>query len=356
VTVDQGFESLVVVCVALAIPVLSDPVPEFGRNRADCGATDGHYERLLTPDKYIYREFAIANMADSDETASVLTPAQRDYFLGTREMSESGERALRRRVRKRITSGMGDLSLLTQRLTRSDYEQALKDVRQADSLAFFFREHAHTLFPEPAPGYPSTDEVKKIEEAFGMEPVQNSGAPRDSNLSSLQTQIENALLQAIRAEAPERITSRLQDYEIHIDVDLSVRFSKLERLSVMELEYQLQNEDLSFREIRQYYADGKISLTELQQLTRGEEATGEPTPERRKQLLSDPIPMLEGEPPEGYVRIKNSNTATRRLHEREIMPEGYQIRFDEQGEAVVLEDIGKRAVERFDTIELITYN
>lgn len=83
----------------------------------------------------------MANMADEDNprftsfpegygddaTAAVLTTTQRQYFLGEREIEGSGERALRRRIRKRIRAALWDLLLLSRTYPTKELEKVQTD-------------------------------------------------------------------------------------------------------------------------------------------------------------------------------------------------------------------------------------
>lgn len=296
-------------------------------------------------------------MADDGLSSSLLTPSQRDFLRGSSDMTDRGERAARSRIRNRINAGMSDLGLLMRTLDGSDLNKALEETNRTDALAFHFRRDVQPLFPEPDPNYPSIEEVEAMEQATGFDLIKEPGEPRDSSMSVLSDRIKMALENALRVEWSASQHTPTHDYDIDIEVDISIRFVKIDRLSVADLEYQLQSGELAFHELAQKFAQGKITLAELQQLCRGEDVVGEISAERREELLSHPVPMLEGEPPEGYMRIKNTNAEnqpTTRLHEDAIMPPGYVIRFNEDDwTAVVLEDIGERAVARYDNIESV---
>lgn len=76
-----------------------------------------------------------------DDPASVLTPAQRQYLLGEKELSESGERALKRRIHERYRAGLKDLTLLAE---YSHLDELLVDDDRLESqlrsaVAFVYR-------------------------------------------------------------------------------------------------------------------------------------------------------------------------------------------------------------------------
>jgi len=297
-------------------------------------------------------------MSNTDPNSSLLTPRQRQVLTGESEISDRGKRAARSRIRRRLIDGMDDFSLLLTHLDKDDEQQISSEASRTNALGFLVRQDVRHLFPEPdaASGYRSSDEVEEIKTVTDLEVVTDPMSQQGSNLDVLQMELEEALRRALAVEVPDHFQTEFQNYDVEIDVDISVRFSKEERLNVMDLEHQLQEGELTFRELRQHYADSKVTMTELQQLTRDEEMHGEPTPEYRKELLSRPVPMLEGEPPEGYMRIRNTNTATRRMHDGDHMLEGYYVRFDDHGEAVVLEEVGEALIENFDTIGPVNHD
>ena len=71
--------------------------------------------------------------------------------------------------------------------------------------------------------------------------------------------------------------------------------------------------------------------------------------------FNQPVSMLQGELPEGYMRIKSSEYAGEGLRDEGLMPAGYRVRFDEGVEAVVLSEFGSLPIETYDTIDPVTY-
>jgi hypothetical protein len=48
--------------------------------------------------------------------------------------------------------------------------------------------------------------------------------------------------------------------------------------------------------------------------------------------------------------VKNDNTATRKLHNDDVMPEDYVVEFSENGVANVTQEVGESLIENYDTI------
>lgn len=81
------------------------------------------------------------NMADESETphthirdrydenapAAVLTKAQREYLLGERALEGSSERAVQRRIRRRIRAALNDIFLITRAYPESEMQKARAD-------------------------------------------------------------------------------------------------------------------------------------------------------------------------------------------------------------------------------------
>lgn len=85
--------------------------------------------------------------AYEDAPASVLTPTQREYFFGDGEPSESGKRALLRRIRQRITAGLWDFSLLVRTLPDEEIRKISDENPsgpQDSAIGFFYAAQPRT--------------------------------------------------------------------------------------------------------------------------------------------------------------------------------------------------------------------
>ncbi|WP_336344799.1 hypothetical protein [Halalkalicoccus ordinarius] len=93
------------------------------------------------PDENGEIPFRTFGEAYHDSPASVLTPAQREYFFGERDLTGSSERALLRRIRHRIRAASWDFLLLVHTFPHKEMEKIRTDdedrVEPLHSLAGF---------------------------------------------------------------------------------------------------------------------------------------------------------------------------------------------------------------------------
>lgn len=100
--------------------------------------------------------------------AAILTPAQREYLLGKRETTDSGERAIKSRIRKRLRTALVDINTLVRNLDPEDRKTALKDITDIQdyviaAIGFFY------LVLDDVDDSPSTDSAFAILAEKGIE-------------------------------------------------------------------------------------------------------------------------------------------------------------------------------------------
>lgn len=131
---------------------MSRPVDLHSRDLL-VGMTGRHSAWSIAFHRNKYSEYAIAYMADDtdsplasftggyeDAPAAVLTPAQREYFVGERQVEGASERALLSRVRQRIRASSSDFSLLIREYTNNEFDKLRPEGKRphpTDSLAGF---------------------------------------------------------------------------------------------------------------------------------------------------------------------------------------------------------------------------
>lgn len=64
---------------------------------------------------------------DDGPPAALLTPTNREYLRGEKELDGAAERALRSRIRKRIQAGLRDFSIILDRLADDDLDKVFSE-------------------------------------------------------------------------------------------------------------------------------------------------------------------------------------------------------------------------------------
>jgi len=54
------------------------------------------------------------------------------------------------------------------------------------------------------------------------------------------------------------------------------------------------------------------------------------------------------------MKIQTDKTHVQRFHDRELMEQGYEATFNDNGEATVQEDVGEALVEKYDAFTEVT--
>lgn len=284
---------------------------------------------------------------DVDRDPGIVNTRMRKYLVAhpdseiTRGEKTQPERNLRAAIRSRVSNGIQDFSLL-QNLRDDDREAIYEDGEGwQEALTFLFRpyisdiiEKSSTLEASGSQEYDSKEVTSLFESFFGYI-------------------LENAIERALAIEAPELEDEEWFQTDVNVDIDVSV--TKTERLNVVDVDQQLRSGDMTFQEVREHFADGKLTIQEVQQLTRGEEIRGDPSDPRREEILSDPLPMLRGDLPDGYMKIRltNPHMTTTKLHDEQYMPPGYNVRFSDDRTAIVLREVGTNLIEAHEHIEAV---
>lgn len=152
---------------------------------------------------------------DDDTPASILTPAQREYFLGERHPNEGSKRALLQRVRKRVQASFFDVALLVHSLPSSEIEkirpgegEKVPPVKALAGLLYYMQ-------PE--------DGLLLEEVTLGPEP----DPPRDRRAAWAENDIKRGIEQAI---------ARREGADADVDVSITVdRGESLEELAEGDL-------------------------------------------------------------------------------------------------------------------------
>ena len=176
--------------------------------------------------------------AYDEAPASVLTPAQREYFFGERDLTGSSERALLRRIRHRIRAASWDFLLLVRRYpTKEMVKTRTNDENQVEpfhSLAGFL------YAAQPENPLIASDLLKNASETE----LDSS----DRRAQRLQSTISRGIEQAISSREGIEV-----DVEVSITVDRgedleSLAEGDLSRLSRDQLDLLLHSGTISQRE------------------------------------------------------------------------------------------------------------
>lgn len=284
-------------------------------------------------------------MANTDDhvgaEGSLLSKKQREWVAeGSPDPDSSNHRSLRNRIVSRVQTGIGDFSLLHD-LPEGDHDRIYEDDEGwMDALVYLFRpyvrdivEKSSTLEASGSPEGASAEVTSLFESFFGYI-------------------LENAIERALAIEAPELEEEEWFQTDVNVDVDVSV--TKTERLNVVDVDQRLRSGNTTFQKVREHFADGRLTMQEVQQLTRGEEIRGTPSDSQREEILDEPLPMLDGDLPDGYMEIAlTGQGATKRMHDEQFMPPGYYVFFGDNRTAVVLEEVGTRLIEGYDHIAAV---
>ena len=146
------------------------------------------------------------------DAAAVLTPAQREFILGERELEGASARNMRSRIRKRVAASVDDYALLLDHLDRGDAENALEDAPTDDAIAFLIRN-----------AIPSPDRERT-----------QSGASDADLVEFAEYVLENAVNRAAESEGHPRrydvnISPRETDKRSAADLELSIRRGNMTR-------------------------------------------------------------------------------------------------------------------------------
>ena len=299
--------------------------------------------------------FAVAdNSTDGDkdtETAggALLSPTQREWVEGGAPdpRGSSKHRNYRKRIIERVCRTFLDVPLLDN-LPEEDLKKIFRDPSSEVSdgmfstLVFIFRPYVHDIVRNPSES-----------ELTGSKARTAARATSETFEDFFGFVLGVAIERAIETEAPELVDQKWRQTEVSVDIDVST--TENERLNVIDAEHRLQSGRMGFQELREHFADGRLTMQEIQQLTRGEEIRGTPSDSQREEIMSDPLPMLKGDLPDGYmkIRITSPRVGTTKLHNEQHMPPGYNVRFSDDRTAVVLEEVGTRLIEAHDHIAAV---
>ncbi|KZN26450.1 hypothetical protein A4G99_20570 [Haladaptatus sp. R4] len=266
---------------------------------------------------------------DRDRPVGFLRKGDREYLIegADPDWSESTERNKRYRIRERASAAILDYTLLLGELDREEREK-IQSNDSVDALAFFLQTH--------------------IRDSLNSSPDHSKGSGLAMGVveEALRAEIEKAITRAYETE------DNTQTYNISVEnLDLSVNIT--ESPSIERIERQLQSGEISADVIERYYVSGKINEKELHQLTRGLGLFFDITEKQRRELLKEPVPMLVGEIPEGYVKIETSDPTMSKLHDTDILPEIYRVVFAEDKTAIVPREVGEQVAKRYSEIEVV---
>jgi hypothetical protein len=294
------------------------------------------------------------NSADDDkdtETAggALLSPKQREWVEGGAPdpRGSSKHRNYRKRIIERVCRTFLDAPLLDN-LPEEDLKKIFRNPSSEVSdgmfsmLVFIFRPYVHDIVRNPSES-----------ELTGSKARTAARATSETFEDFFGFVLGVAIERAIETEAPELVDQKWRQTEVSVDVDVST--TETERLNVIDAEHRLQSGRMDFQELREHFADGKLTMQEVQQLTRGEEIRGTPRDSQREEILDEPLPMLDGDLPDEYMRIAltNPHVTTTKLHDEQHMPPGYNVRFSDDRTAIVLREVGTNLIEAHEHIEAV---